>query len=203
MGHKTVNGVDLPWCNHLKMGSLTNNMTDAEHAALEEAWGVETHPADEDARKVLQLPEGQTTYTTLATPKEFDLFLLWDQCKECGKNDFEYYEGKTKTPTWFIEFEAHAELPHAKRSPRAFTLSVSIRRGEKKTELRELVRFLRKLPNTLRKNLGIKDATVDLGLAQPVSLTAWDSVNLVHAAALKLQHAHKAHRHGKNKKHHA
>src|ERR1035438_6936541 len=64
---KTVPGtkVMLPWCNYLQRGSVpasVGSMTDADRAALDALWGEKT-------------------------PVEWDLFLLWDACKECREND--------------------------------------------------------------------------------------------------------------------
>jgi hypothetical protein len=61
----TVNEVSLPYCNHLKMGSIPNDLTENEYSKLKAVFGS-------DSNGVLN-----------ETP-ETALFLLFDACKECG-----------------------------------------------------------------------------------------------------------------------
>jgi hypothetical protein len=64
MGMKTLNGVQVTWCNFLGKGDIGNNCSDEDHARLVEHFGSQE-----------------------ALDKGLPLFLLWDSCKECGINE--------------------------------------------------------------------------------------------------------------------
>ena len=133
-GEKEVNGVTLPYCHFLKQGSVPASSGLApqglDEQRLIEAWGK-----DGDSFKV---------------PAEFDLFLLWDQCKECGENDDDMYE--------------LSEIPE--NSVLFSVLTHGIVRGEemtfpatallpKDTYKESVAEFLKNLPGVLEKNVGL------------------------------------------------
>ena len=91
---KDVNGVRLPYCKLLKMGSVpasAGSLSDEEKERLIEAWGLSPIGDDYVAEALKhgwhKTEEEARALRTFETPKEFDLFLLWDQCKECGINN--------------------------------------------------------------------------------------------------------------------
>ena len=68
--HREINGVFLPYCELLKHGSIPANLKEEEVRSLIEVWGID--------------PDSNGGY--FEAPEEYNLFLLWDQCKECGIN---------------------------------------------------------------------------------------------------------------------
>ncbi len=57
-------GIDVYWCDYLNMGDVGNYIKDGDYDKLLKKYGeTEFH-------------------------NKYPLFLLWDQCKECGENDY-------------------------------------------------------------------------------------------------------------------
>ena len=60
---KIVEGIDLPWCDFLNLGGVSNSTTDEEYEKLVNHFGSEKN-----------------------LEKDFPLDLLWDAVKECDEN---------------------------------------------------------------------------------------------------------------------
>lgn len=73
---KKVNGVEFPWCNYLNLGGTPG---DGKWDGWEEG---------KDPIGILENHFGGKKEMEEKLP----LFLLFDQCKECGENDEEDYE---------------------------------------------------------------------------------------------------------------
>jgi hypothetical protein len=76
---KLINTVTVPWCNKLQAGSIPNGITELELKKLEEVYG---------ATKCLDEMTGLVTSGGIQH-KDLGLTLLWDECKECGVNDYD------------------------------------------------------------------------------------------------------------------
>jgi hypothetical protein len=160
---KTVNGVDLPWCRHLKLGSVpASGLRQSERESLIEAWGEWRMPEDSIQSAVddghFESLEAARACRSFAEPKEFGLFLLWDQCKECGESDRSparwYAMGPDplpKYPNYVIEFVVSGKLPERKYQS-DFNLWVKVPKDIPNGEqLRVVLRFLRRVPAICRR----------------------------------------------------
>ena len=203
MTTKVVNGVALPWCSHLKTGSVpasAGSLTDDDKEKLIEAWGLstyaETHAEEMVKDGFYETVEEAKAVRTFVTPDEFDLFLLWDSCKECGENKDEpgvnmedhRYLGYVRPsyPNHQVEVMVTAQIDGESRTFTVWTLvSKHDSTGDK---VRQLLKFLRRLPGVLEKNCGIKEATLGHHSAKATSplATAGSNVAFAHAVIREL-----------------
>ena len=92
--YKTINGVDVDWCDYINQGDLGNSMSEEDFEKLVEHFGSE----DE-------------VYNNIR------LSLLWDGCKECGENygddettDEEVVEWIHKVKAYKLQIEREQKL---------------------------------------------------------------------------------------------
>ena len=148
---KRVNGVDLPYCDLLRMGSVPGSqgsLSALEKDLLREAWGTETHVWDEESLADLREhdPEQGPTSEMMRVPKEFDLSLLWDSVKECGVNDS--WNDSADYPFRFHELTVRGWR-------REFTVTLRAeKRATPSARFWSLLRQLNLLPMRLRKFRG-------------------------------------------------
>ena len=199
MTTKVVNGVALPWCSLLKAGSVpgaAGSLTDDDREKLIKAWGLSTYGADhaEELVKdgIYETVEEAKAVRTFETPSEFDLFLLWDSCKECGENmdqpgvnmEDHRYLGYVRPsyPNQQVELMVTAEIEGESREFTVWTLIC--KSGTTGDKVRQLLKFLRRLPAVLEKNCGIKEATLGHRTAKATAPLAGIGSNVAFAHAV-------------------
>ena len=150
---RDVNGVTLPFCTFLNKGSVPGSLgslSEIEQEQLKEAWGTEKWTD----------PTTQEVHETFIIPEKWDLFLLWDQCKECGQNDKESsYWGRTQAQMrssnknhaypWFT-FDVDITASGGAKD-KSFNLTLTVpKKGSLSTKVAAVIKQLHKLSAVLR-----------------------------------------------------
>ncbi len=182
---KDINGVRLPYCKLLKMGSVpAGSLNGEEKEKLIAAWGL-SHISDDYVTEALKYgwhktEEEARAFRTFETPKEFDLFMLWDHCKECGINIEQPGEiwarhgGKyeepfvpTTYPNNIVELDVTATIPESCKDKRSFQVWTRIPKAWSPVKkIRYLVKFIRKLSRILERSCGITDGIIENGASR-------------------------------------
>lgn len=189
---REVNGVKLPWCSFLGKGSVpaaSGSLSEDERHRLAQAWGEESMSED-DARLAVAdgffaSMEDALAARTLKTPAEFDLFLLWDSCKECGVNP----AGDEYGDPHVLEGVVWAQSPSAllpRRYPAWFRFSGG-RDIPMGAQVGQVLRQIRTLARRYEKATGLRVASLSLSGGEFVSIGSVADGELVRAAAEALR----------------
>jgi hypothetical protein len=166
---KTVNGVNLPWCSFLKLGSVpasSGSLTDEDDKKLIEAWGLDD-PLTEAEKAEFNLTDGDRSFRI---PEEFGLSLLWDQCKECGVNDVTDWDNSYPHTFYGLVVSAVGDARRYGVELRAEKrLGIGGRVDQVLKQLRALSRRLGSLVDSRPITLSVQETDISIDLATATS----------------------------------